>query len=108
MRREARDDLLMQQTGFGRDVDPACGEVDEPAGEQGMAALVGVGDLWAPRAGTPLLQPGDRLLEVGVAPRREGEGLQRQQPESQVVVLLCDLVRGARRGSVLVPHRGSG
>ena len=108
MRREARHDLLMQPTGFGRDADPACGEVDEPTGEEGVAALVGVGDLGTQRARTPLLQPGNRLLEVGVAQRREGEGLQRQQPESQVVLLLCDLVRGARRGFVLVPHRGRG
>ena len=87
MGREACDDLLVLPRGLGRDADPAGGEIDEPAGEQWEGALVRVGDLGARSAATPLLEPGDRLLEGSVAPRREREGLQRQQPESDVAFL---------------------
>jgi hypothetical protein len=108
MGREACDDLLVLPRGLGRDADPANGEIDEPPDEHWKGALVRVGDLGTRSAATPLLEPDDRLLERTAAPRRNREGLQRHQPESDVAFLFGDLVRGVRRGFVVIPHRERG
>ena len=57
MRSEACHDLLVPLPGFGRDANPARGDIEESANEERQAAVIRVGDLRAPCTGTPLLEP---------------------------------------------------